>query len=169
LPDFSPPIKTSSTSTRPDSRSRPGRTIARRSLCSQVPGRRVAAQPQRALQPQRADPVLLVGYQPDGLHPLAQRFAGVLEDRSGSHRHLAPTLAAQPEATPHPPSLGMPTLRTPEALTPADRFQIGQAVPLGLETLLKSGHGLRIVHPPDTTSCSRLSQLNSQIILFDLG
>ena len=48
-PASSPPTRVSSTSTSSDTRSRPGRTIARRSLCSHVHRRAVAAQAEHAL------------------------------------------------------------------------------------------------------------------------
>ena len=58
------------------------------------PGRLVAAQPENALQTQRAGPVLLRGHVPDRPEPQPQRFARVLEDRAGGHRRLPPAAGA---------------------------------------------------------------------------
>ena len=93
------------------------------------PGRLVAAQPENALQTQRAGPVLLRGHVPDRPEPQPQRFARVLEDRAGGHRRLPPAAGALPPHLTHRPSPLMPACRTAETVRPA---QPEQVVPTGL-------------------------------------
>ena len=127
-----------STSTRPRRRSRPGRTIARRSLCNQVQPSCSCPGPD-PLQSQCTRPVLLAGEPPHGSKPTLEGLAGVLKYCACCRRGLMPAARALQQRRPHRPSFVMPASGTTKTLRPAELTQI---LPTGLlvgETRLELG------------------------------
>src|SRR6266545_3742849 len=94
------------------------------------PGGLVAPDPQLALQPQGAHPVLLARDQPHGPEPHRQRLAGALEDRARDHRRLVVAAGALDEIAPsRRPSMVRTARRTAEPVGPT---QLAQVRPTGL-------------------------------------
>src|SRR6266849_4843489 len=148
-PSSSPPTNVSSTSTRPARRSQPGRTIARRSLCSQVPCCLVAPEAQHLLQRQGARTRLLAGDDPHGAKLHGQRGPGILKDGAGRHRGLSATGGTLEQQAPHWPRFRAPTVRTAEAVWPSQLNEVGAARLLRAEPGLEFGLCPRIIaHRP---------------------
>ena len=88
------------------------------------PGRAVAAQPQRPLEPQGTDPRLLVRHVPHGAEPQAQIRLRVLEDRPRQDRRLVAAERAVIQAASRRPDAGGATPQTPHALRPAQLDEV---------------------------------------------
>ncbi len=84
----------------------------------------IAAQTQRALQPQRADAVLLAGDVPHGSKPGRQGQMAVLEDSPGGNRRFMPAPTAAPSTSANQPRLGSLTSRTDPSGGPAERCEV---------------------------------------------
>ena len=114
------------------------------------PGGLVAAQAQDPLQSQGADAIFLTGDMPHGPKPSGQGQVRVLEDRARCHRGLVPTVATEPQATPHGPSLSSAARRADETSGPPERKQVRLAGGVGGKTLLQHLQSSRVVfHDPE--------------------
>ena len=149
-PSSSPPTKVSSTSARPVSRSRPGRTIARRSLCSSAQAVAVASQTQNALQSQSTRPGFLARHPPHRPIPGAQRQTRILENRARRQRSLIIALSTAQQAPPTTgPSSLSPTAGARKTPRPAQLHQILATRLLSDKTPLKLLQRPRVVlHEP---------------------
>lgn len=123
---FNPPTHVSSTSTSPVSGSRPGRTIARRSLCRQVHAVLSLPIPHTRLQADGTRPVLWPDDPPHCLESKSERLSSVLKDGAGGDGHCGCARATPKELVRREPRLGAPAIRASEALGP---FQLHQVVP----------------------------------------
>src|SRR5450631_174226 len=149
FPSSMPPRYVSSTSTRPLSRSRLGRTIALRNLCSHVQRRFIAAQPQHSLQPQGTGSVFLARQPVHGPEPVHQRFARVLENRPCRHRCLMTTFLALHEHRPYRPEVTAAATRAAKAFWPSKLEQILPARLLGIKPCFELAQIPRIfLHSP---------------------
>ena len=126
-PPSTPPRYASSTSTWPASRSRPGRTIAVAVAVQHRPRRLVGPQPQRPLDAQRRDAVLLAGHLPRCCEPQPQRRASAVEDRPGRDRRLTPADRTLPTTAAQPPTSPTHAPRTTEPVRPAQPLKVVQA------------------------------------------
>ena len=94
-------------------------------LVQKRPGGSIAAEPERALQPERADPTLLVGHVPGRREPRLQIDLRAIEDRAGQQPLLPTACSAAQGAIAHPPERSTTTGRADWALRPAQPLQVG--------------------------------------------
>src|SRR5579859_7302421 len=109
------------------------------------PGRLVAPQAQYALQPQSTDAVLLRRYPPHRPKPKGERGVGILEDRSGRHRHFAAAIRTAPPHRTERPRLGPTAARTAKPVRPPKLKQVGPARLLRSEPRLQLRQGSRVI------------------------
>jgi hypothetical protein len=83
----------------------------------------IRPQPERALHPQRRDPVLLTGHLPRSLKPQPERRPSAIEDRPRRDRRLAPTDSALPPPDATPPAIPPRTPGTAHSIRPAQPLQ----------------------------------------------
>ena len=121
------------------------------------PCRLIGAQPQRALQAQRRDAVLLAGHLPRRREPHRQRRARVVEDRPGRHRRLPSTVCAlAPTASQQPAPLAVARRAAPPTAPPQPVKVVparlivrepSQQLPVGARIVPAHGRG----HSPKST------------------
>jgi len=88
------------------------------------PGRSIAPKSQCSLEPQGAQPGLLIGDPPDSPKPEPERQVAAMENGSRGRRNHGATIAAPPGPSRQQPALPVTASRTPEALGPANLDQI---------------------------------------------
>ena len=110
------------------------------------PGGLVAAEPQRALQTEGADAVLLAGDEPHGHEPGPERLARAFEDGAGGERGAPATAPAAHQIVRHDPShIGRAAVRTDKAGRPAQAPDVITACCLVPEPIIHLLKGPRIV------------------------
>jgi len=126
------------------------------------PGGMITAKPQKALQSQSADTVLLIGDVPHGAKPLAQRLSGVLKDSPGSDGDLRRAFLALVQASLRRPGFIRIATRALKTLRPTHLIQILATGFLAGKPFFKLRDRFRVVlHGLHTTSCTWGSQLHS--------
>ena len=120
------------------------------------PRRLVGPEPQRPLQPERGDSLLLAGHQPRRREPRRQRRARAVENRSRRHRGLTPTHGALPTTAAQSPAGTTDAAWTAEPVRPAQPLQIVDARVIVWEPRQQLAVRARIVvascrHEPEPT------------------
>jgi len=146
FPWLRPPTKVSSSSTTPDRSSRSGRTIARRSFCSQAQAFRRSRSLGRPAAQCRAA-VLLRRHEPDRREPRRQRGVRAVEDGAGRGGGLPATLSTHPQALGGPPPVLAGADRTAEAIGPSQPPEVLQAARVVGEPVPELLIGPRIADP----------------------
>jgi len=109
------------------------------------PRRLVGPEPQRPLQPERRDSLLLAGHQPRRREPRRQRRARAVEDRSRRHRGLTATHGALPTTAAQSPAGTTDTACAAESVRPAQPLQVVDARVIVREPRQQLAVGARIV------------------------
>lgn len=107
------------------------------------PGRSIAPESQCSLEPQGAQPGLLIGDVPDRPKPEPKRQVAAVEDCPGGRRNHGATIATPPSPPRQQPTLPVPASRTPETVGPTNLDQISPAICLCSELAFKFHQILR--------------------------
>ena len=87
----------------------------------------VGAEPERSLNPQCRDAVLLTGHLSRGREPQPKRGTGAMKDRACSHRRLAPADSALPAPVAKAPPVPTRAARTAHPVGPAQPLKVVEA------------------------------------------
>jgi len=111
------------------------------------PRRLLRAEPERPLQAQRRDPVLLSGHLPSRGKPNRQRRPGTVEDRARRRRHPPAAHPARPATIRQLPPLPRSTHGAAEAIRPPQPVHIVQARRIGRKPRPNISVRARILDP----------------------